>query len=206
MRQLTLTQFITLDGVVQAPGGPGEDTSGGFTKGGWVPPFFDDELGKVMDARFARAGGFVLGRRTFDIFESHWPHVGADDPVAAKLNQLPKYVASTTRTSSEWSGTTFLDGDVAAAVGDLKRADGGELQIHGSGRLARALMAADLVDVYELAVFPVVLGQGKRLFQSGIDRALQLVDCRRTETGVAVMTYAPAGPLTFADLDASRSS
>jgi dihydrofolate reductase len=202
MRQLTLTQFVTLDGVVQSPGGPDEDPSGGFAKGGWLPPFADDPLfGEVMGARFDKAGGFVLGRKTYEIFAAWWPNVGDDDPTAAKLNHLPKYVASTTLGSVDWEHTTILGGDVVEAVTELKGEGGGELQIHGSGRLAQTLMRHNLIDVYELLVFPVVLGEGKRLFETGIDRSMSLASSRATDSGLVVLTYEPAGELTFGPVD-----
>jgi dihydrofolate reductase len=207
MRKLTLTQFMTLDGVVQSPGAPDEDLSGGFTKGGWLPPFAEHPLfGEVMSNRFAKVGGFVLGRKTYEIFASWWPNVGDDDPTAAKLNHLPKYVASTTLGSAEWNRTTILDGDVVEAVTELKGEDGDELQIHGSGRLAQTLMRHNLIDVYELLVFPVVLGEGKRLFETGIDRSMRLAGSRATDSGLVVLTYEPAGELTFGSVEDPRSS
>ena len=207
MRKLTLTQFITLDGVVQSPGGPDEDPSGGFAKGGWLPPFADNPLfGEVMDNRFAKVGGFVLGRKTYEIFAAFWPNIGDEDPTAAKLNHLPKYVASKTLGSADWDHTTILGGDVVEAVTKLKDEDGDELQIHGSGRLAQTLMRHNLIDVYELLVFPVVLGEGKRLFETGIDHSMRLADSRATDSGLVVLTYEPAGKLTFGSVDDPRSS
>jgi dihydrofolate reductase len=198
MRKLTLTQFVTLDGVVQSPGAPEEDPSGGFAKGGWLPPFAGDPLfDEVMDARFARAGGFVLGRRTYELMAAFWPNVGDEEPTAAKLNHLPKYVASTTLKSADWENTTVLGDDVVEAVAKLKGEDGGELQVHGSGRLAQTLMRHNLIDVYELLVFPVVLGEGKRLFETGIDRSLRLAGSRTSDSGLAVLTYDPGGKLAF---------
>jgi len=198
---------MTLDGVVQSPGGPDEDPSGDFTKGGWLPPFADNPLfGEVMDNRLTKAGGFVLGRKTYEIFAAWWPNVGDEDPTAAKLNHLPKYVASTTLESAEWDHTTILDGDVVEAVTELKGEDGDELQIHGSGQLAQTLMRHNLIDVYELLVFPVVLGEGKRLFETGIDHSLRLADSRATDSGLVVLTYEPAGDLTFGSVEDPRSS
>jgi dihydrofolate reductase len=207
MRKLTLTQFITLDGVVQSPGGPDEDPSGGFAKGGWLPPFADNPLfGEVMGNRFAKVGGFVLGRKTYEIFAAFWSNIGDEDPTAAKLNHLPKYVASKTLGSVDWDHTTILGGDVVEAVTKLKDEDGDELQIHGSGRLAQTLMRHNLIDVYELLVFPVVLGEGKRLFETGIDHSMRLADSRATDSGLVVLTYEPAGKLTFGSVDDPRSS
>jgi dihydrofolate reductase len=207
MRKLTLTQFVTLDGVVQSPGAPEEDPSGGFAKGGWLPPFADDPLfAEVMDARFAKVGGFVLGRKTYELMAAWWPNVGDGDPAAAKLNHLPKYVASQTLESADWENTTILDGDVVESVRELKAEDGGELQIHGSGGLAQTLMRHNLIDVYELLVFPVVLGEGKRLFETGIDRSLRLAGSRTADSGLAVLTYEPAGELVFGSIDDPPSS
>jgi dihydrofolate reductase len=207
MRMLTLTQFVTLDGVVQSPGGPDEDPSGGFAKGGWLLPFAESPLfGEVMGARFDKAGGFVLGRKTYEIFAAWWPNVGDDDPTAAKLNHLPKYVASTTLGSVDWDHATILGGDVVEAVAELKAEDGDELQIHGSGRLVQTLMRHNLIDVYELLLFPVVLGEGKRLFETGIDRSMSLASSRATDSGLVVLTYEPAGELTFGSVDDPRSS
>jgi dihydrofolate reductase len=207
MRMLTLTQFVTLDGVVQSPGGPDEDPSGGFAKGGWLLPFAESPLfGEVMGARFDKAGGFVLGRKTYEIFAAWWPNVGDDDPTAAKLNHLPKYVASTTLGSVDWDHATILGGDVVEAVAELKAEDGDELQIHGSGRLVQTLMRYNLIDVYELLLFPVVLGEGKRLFETGIDRSMSLASSRATDSGLVVLTYEPAGELTFGSVDDPRSS
>jgi dihydrofolate reductase len=207
MRKLTLTQFMTLDGVVQSPGGPDEDPSGGFAKGGWLPPFADDPLfGEVMGNRFAKVGGFVLGRKTYEIFAAWWPNVEDNDPTAAKLNHLPKYVASTTLGSAEWDHTTILDGDVVEAVTELKGEDGGdELQIHGSGQLAQTLMRHNLIDVYELLLFPVVLGEGKRLFETGIDHSMRLAGSRASDSGLVVLTYEPAGELAFGSVEDSPS-
>jgi dihydrofolate reductase len=202
MRKLTLTQFMTLDGVVQSPGAPEEDPSGGFAKGGWLPPFAADPLfSEVIDARFARAGGFVLGRKTYELMTAFWPNVGDEEPTAAKLNHLPKYVASTTLESAGWENTTILDGDVVEAVRGLKGEDGDELQIHGSSGLAQTLMRHGLIDVFELLVFPVVLGEGKRLFETGIDRSMRLASFRTGDSGLAVWTYEPAGELAFGSVD-----
>jgi dihydrofolate reductase len=207
VRRLTLTQFMTLDGVVQSPGAPEEDPSGGFTKGGWLPPFVDNPLfGEVMSNRFDKVGGFVLGRKTYEIFAAWWPNVGDNDPTAAKLNHLPKYVASTTLGSAEWDHTTILDGDVVEAVTELKGEDGGdELQIHGSGQLAQTLMRHNLIDVYELLLFPVVLGEGKRLFETGIDHSMRLAGSRASDSGLVVLTYEPAGELAFGSVEDSPS-
>ena len=202
MRKLTLTQFMTLDGVVQSPGAPEEDPSGGFAKGGWLPPFAGDPLfSETVDARFERAGVFLLGRTTYELMAAFWPNVGDEEPTAAKLNHLPKHVASTTLGTPAWENTTLIEGDVAEAVTNLKGEDGGELQVHGSAGLAQTLMRHGLIDVYELLVFPVVLGEGKRLFGTGIERSLRLVDSKAGESGLAVWTYEPAADLAFGSIE-----
>lgn len=195
MAKLTLTEFLTLDGVVQAPGGPDEDRDGGFEHGGWLVPYADEDMGRFMDEVFRTVDGFLLGRRTYQIFAAHWPHVtDEDDPIATKLNTLPKYVASRTLEKVEWHNSTLLGGDAAREVAALKERLEGELQIHGSGTLARSLMAHGLIDEYRLLVYPVLLGGGKRLFDDGaVPTALELTDSRTTGTGVAIHTYRAVG-------------
>ena len=168
MRPLVVTEFTTLDGVVQAPGGPDEDTTGGFAHGGWLVPFFEDTLGAQMDAWFAGVEDFLLGRGTYEIFAAAWPQTPTEgDPVAEALNTRTKHVASRTLTSLDWSGARLVEGDVVAAVRELREQDGGELQVHGSPGLVQTLLRADLVDELRLVVAPVVLGEGKRLFGAG---------------------------------------
>ncbi|MEW2355666.1 dihydrofolate reductase family protein [Spirillospora sp. NPDC029432] len=164
MRKLTVTAFVSVDGVMQGPGAPEEDTDGDFRFGGWTVPHFDDEVGRFVSGTFERATGFVLGRRTYEIFAAYWPH-HRGDPVADGLNTLPKYVASRTLGSVGWEGAVLLEGDAADAVRELKEAGDGELQVHGSAGLVQSLHP--LVDEYNLIVFPVVLGTGKRLFENG---------------------------------------
>ncbi|MFD7231138.1 dihydrofolate reductase family protein [Streptomyces sp. NPDC059881] len=195
MAQLTLTQFITLDGVYQAPGGPNEDTRGGFTHGGWSYPYADDDFSAFMTGVFDRVGGFLLGRRTYDIFAGAWPRVtDENDPIASRLNSLPKYVVSTTLEKAEWNNSTIVSGNVAEEVARLKQRTEGELQIHGSGALARSLMAHDLIDEFHLLVYPVVLGAGMRLFADGAPPTrFELAASSTTSTGVAIHTYRTAG-------------
>ncbi len=196
MRPLVVTTFVSLDGVMQAPGGPEEDTSGGFTSGGWVVPFFDDQLGAQVDAWFSGAEDFLLGRGTYDIFAAHWPHQEGDDTVTVGLQTKTKHVASRTLTSLDWDTARLLDGDAVEAVRALKAADGGELQVHGSAGLLQTLLAADLVDELRLMVFPVVTGPGKRLFGDGaVPREWRLASSVATPSGVLVCTYRNEGEL-----------
>lgn len=193
--KLTMTLFLTLDGVYQGPGGPDEDRSGGFDRGGWVAPYVDDDFGRLVSAWFAEADAFLLGRRTYEIFAAYWPAVtDPDDPVAGPLNRLPKYVASATLGSVQWEHAELIEGDVAEALRRLKQQPGRDLQVHGSGALAGFLHEHGLIDEYRLFTFPVVLGRGKRLFPEGATPAdLELLDMKRTSAGVTVQTYSPAG-------------
>jgi dihydrofolate reductase len=201
--RLTLTTFVTLDGVVQAPGGPDEDPSGGFEYGGWLVPYADDDMAQAMAGFFAEADAFLLGRRTYEIFAAWWPKVtDPDDPIAGPLNNLPKYVASRTLQDVSWEGSTLLKGDVATEVAEFKRRPGRELQVHGSGGLAQTLMQHDLVDEYRLLTYPVVLGEGKRLFADGAKpAALNLIEHKATSTGVSIDVYTPAGEPTYGSFD-----
>ncbi|MFD6415627.1 dihydrofolate reductase family protein [Streptomyces sp. NPDC060194] len=197
--KLTLTQFLTLDGVHQAPGGPEEDTGGGFTHGGWSVPYGDGDFAAFMAEVFTRADAFLLGRRTYDLFAAHWPRVtDPDNPVAAKLNALPKYVASTTLTDPAWSGTQVLGADPVKEITALKEGPGRELQVHGSGTFAQWLLAHDLVDTLHLLTFPVVLGTGKRLFaEGGLPSAFRHTGTRTTSTGVVIGSYDLEGRPTY---------
>jgi dihydrofolate reductase len=194
--KLTTTTMVTVDGVMQGLGGPDEDRSGGFERGGWVTPFWEEEGASFLNEVYGRADAFLFGRRTYEIFAGswgEWPDPG-DSPIWTALNARPKYVASTTVTEPQWANTTVLSGDVAAAIGELKAGPEGELQVHGSGALVRWLLANELVDEMNLIVCPVVLGQGTRLFpETGPDIALDLVDSRITPKGVAIHVYRPAG-------------
>jgi dihydrofolate reductase len=195
--RLTLHTVLSLDGVLQAPGGPDEDTDSGFEHGGWSVPFIEEDFGNAMDGWFQRAEAFLLGRRTYEIFASYWPHVKGteeDGPVAEKLNSLPKYVASTTLTSVDWENSQLLSGDVAEAVRKLKEQPGDELQVHGSGALATYLIDHELVYEYRLLTFPVHLGTGKKLFAEGVrPGALRLLSSSTTSTGAVITTYEPDG-------------
>ncbi|NUK37629.1 dihydrofolate reductase family protein [Streptomyces lunaelactis] len=195
MAQLSITSFVTLDGVMQAPGGPTEDPSGGFELGGWSVPYGDDDFGRFISEVFERAGAFLLGRRTYEIFAGYWPKVtDPADPVASRLNSLPKYVVSTTLEKADWEGTTIVRGDLAKEIAALKERTDGELQVHGSGALAHFLMAHDLIDTFNVLTFPVVLGTGRRLFANGaVPTAFRHAGARTTAAGVAINTYELAG-------------
>lgn len=199
MMRVTVTTFLTLDGVMQGPGGPEEDPSGGFEQGGWLVPYADEDMNRFVADWFALADGFLLGRRTYEIFSAYWPRVTDErDPVASRLNRLPKYVASKTLQSVEWNNSTLLRGDVPEEVARLKRQPGKELQVHGSGNLVQTLTAHNLVDEYRLWFYPVVLGNGRRLFGEGsAPAALKLVDTGTTSTGVVIHSYQPAGKVKF---------
>src|SRR5918994_983348 len=193
--KLTVTTFLSVDGVMQGPGGPDEDRGGGFSRGGWVVPHFDEDAGRFMNEVFEQVDAFLLGRRTYDIFAASWPKVtDPDDPIASRLNTLPKYVASTTLGSADWHNTTIIKGDVAAEVARLKEKPGRELQVHGSGTLARTLIENDLVDEFRLLVFPVIVGAGRRMFaDAGVATGLRLVDSRTTGSGTAIHVYQRPG-------------
>jgi dihydrofolate reductase len=193
MRRLMVTAFMTVDGVVQAPGGPGEDDSGGFPFGGWAHPYWDDVLDQTMAKVMGVPFDLVLGRRTYDVFAAFWPNA-PEEAGGKPLNDATKYVASRGTPSLTWDRSVQIEGDVAEGVARLKQEDGPELQVHGSGNLIQTLMANGLIDQYRLWVFPVVLGTGKRLFADGtIPSALHLTDSTVSTTGVVIGTYEPAG-------------
>jgi len=191
-----VTAFVSVDGVVQAPGGPDEDRDGGFEHGGWVVPHIDEQLMERMVTLTRRADALLLGRRTYEIFAASWPLAAADDPIGSKLNTLPKHVASRTLGEVAWQNSTLLGEDVVAGVRELKDGPGGEIQVHGSGELVQTLLEHDLVDELNLLVFPVLIGSGKRLFAAGtVPAGLRLVETATSSTGVVVSRYARNGKL-----------
>jgi dihydrofolate reductase len=195
MRKLIVSTFLTLDGVMQAPGGPGEDDDAGFAHGGWSVNYWDELMGQVMGEAMSTPFDLVLGRRTYDIFAAHWPRATEEDG-AKPLNDATKYVASRGHPPLEWSNSVLIEGDAAGGVAALKEEQGPELQVHGSGNLIQTLLRHALVDEYRLWVFPVVIGSGKRLFSEGtIPSGLRLVDSQVSATGVVIGTYEPAGEI-----------
>ncbi|WP_405677005.1 dihydrofolate reductase family protein [Streptomyces sp. NBC_01511] len=198
MRNLMVTTFVSLDGVMQGPGGSDEDRDGGFEHGGWSVPHMGADLIERMTTVVRRADALLVGRRTYDIFAATWPLAEADDPIGSKMNSVRKYVASRTLNSVSWQNSTLLTGDVAEAVRTLKESDGGEIQVHGSGELIQTLIEHDLVDEFHVLVFPVLIGSGKRLFGRGtVPAGLRLVDTTRSDSGVVVSTYARAGKVEY---------
>jgi dihydrofolate reductase len=192
MRKLTVSEFVSLDGVMQAPGGADEDTEGGFRQGGWQMAYFDDVAGERIGASMAQTGAFLFGRKTYEIFASYWPTQPDDNPFAKILNGLPKYVASTTLGEPlAWQNSTLLQGDVAKAVAELKEGEGGNIVVLGSGGLVQTLYENDLVDEYALMIHPIVLGSGKKLFRDVPKKPLKLADSVTTSTGVVMATYVP---------------
>jgi dihydrofolate reductase len=199
--KLTTVTHVSVDGVMQGLGGPDEDRRGGFERGGWALPLFVDEAATYLDQVFQRADAFLFGRRTYEIFAGYWGVMPDPDsnPIAGPLNRRPKYVASTTLSDPQWAGTTVLSGDVASAVAELKAKPGGELQVHGSGDLVRWLFDNQLVDEITLLTYPLVVGQGTRLFPAtGPDTALDLIDSRATASGVTIQVYRPTGRPQYA--------
>lgn len=193
--RLTLQTFLTLDGVMQSPGDRNEDPDGPFELGGWQFAYGDAQVGATVVGWFEKAEAFLLGRKTYQIFSRYWPNVtDPENPIAGKLNALPKYVASTTLGALDWAHSSLLGTDIPAEVARLKAQPGGELQVHGSGGLAGTLIDHDLVDEYRLLYYPLHLGSGKRLFPEGMPAgALRLVSSATTSAGVVIATYAPAG-------------
>jgi dihydrofolate reductase len=199
MRLITNTQ-VSVDGVMQANGGRNEKLDPGMDRGGWARPLFDEESLAFVNDAYGQADAFLFGRRTYELFAGYWGVQGSSNPIAAALNERPKYVASNTLSGAEWDGTTVLSGDdLATAVAELKANPGGELQVHGSGRLVRWLLDNELVDELILLVCPVIVGMGEHLFaDSGPDRALELVESRAFPKGITLQVYRPAGRPEYA--------
>jgi dihydrofolate reductase len=199
--KLTTVTHVSVDGVMQGLGGPDEDRREGFERGGWALPLFEGEAATFLEQVYQRADAFLFGRRTYEIFASSWGAI-ADmraHPIGVALNETPKYVASTTLTDPQWADTTVLSGDVAVAIGELKAKPAGELQVHGSGALVRWLLDNQLVDEITLLTYPVVIGQGTRLFpDTGPDIALDLVDSRAFPNGITIQVYRPTGRPQYA--------
>jgi dihydrofolate reductase len=192
MRKLAVNTFMSLDGVMQSPGGPDEDPTGGFKYGGWGANYFDEELMKIVAE--SEPYELLLGRGTYEIFAAHWPY--DEGPIADQLNSTRKHVASTTLDRVEWNNSTLIKGDVAEYVAELKKQDGAEIQVHGSPGLAQTLLEHDLVDEFRMWIFPLVIGKGKRFFGDGtIPAALKLVDSKVSKTGVTINTYERAGDI-----------
>lgn len=208
MRKLVVGTFVTLDGVMQAPGGPNEDREGGFPHGGWLVPYFDETLGAIMTEWTQRAGAFLLGRKTYEIFADSWPKsTDPADEIAMALNSRPKFVASRTLEQLDWNNSLLLKGEVAEEVAKLKTQEGSEIQVHGSGDLLQTLLKHDLVDTLRLWQFPVVLGAGKRLFGAGaIPRSFRLVDTQLTTTGAVLHVYERAGDLQYGEVEVGQET
>lgn len=206
--KLILQEFLSLDGVAQGPGSPEEDTSDGFTRGGWLVPHLDDAFMRIVIRWIGDADAFLFGRRTYQNFARDWPQMNdPDDPVASRLNGLPKYVASHSLAEAGWEPTTILSGDVPAQVAQVKQQPGRELQIHGSARLGASLLAAGLVDEVRLMVAPVVVGSGRRLFpEDGVPAGLRLLSSETTPSGVAAQVYEPTGPPRYGTYEADAPS
>ncbi len=194
MRKLVVLSFVSLDGVMQAPGGPDEDPSGGFTKGGWTAPYFDDDLGDMATKQLERPFAMLLGRKTYEIFAAYWPYADAKNPFTGPFNSAKKYVASRTLKKVDWSNSELIKGDVAKEVKKLKEQAGPELHVYGSGNLIQTLLKHDLVDEFRLKIFPITLGEGKRLFAEGAFSAgFELIESGISPKGVIVADYVRAG-------------
>jgi len=197
MRKLVVQAMVTLDGVMQAPGGPEEDPTGGFVHGGWAAPHFDDALFEIVGEAMSKPFDLVLGRKTYEIFAAHWPY--DEGPIADRLNAAAKHVASRTLDRLEWQNSHLLEGDVPTAVARLKEQDGPELQVHGSADLLQTLLATELVDELRVSIFPAVVGRGKRLFGNGaMPAGFELLESRMTTTGVVASVYRRAGEVQTA--------
>ncbi|MGI5270214.1 dihydrofolate reductase family protein [Nonomuraea sp. CA-218870] len=199
--KLVVSAFVSLDGVMQAPGGPGEDDDNGFKQGGWLAPHVDEAFGQIMGAQLDQASGMLLGRRSYDILSAYWPHV-SDEDGGERINGMPKYVATRSPMTATWNNTEVLTGEAAQTVAELKRRTDGEIMTQGSTDLIRALQRAELVDEYRLLVFPVVLGEGKRLFAEGtMPAGLKLTGSTATEAGVVYLTYAWTGAPAYGSVE-----
>ena len=207
MRKLIASTFVSLDGIMQAPGGPEEDPTGGFAFGGWTFHYWDEIMGRSMNGFDGKDRELMLGRRTYEIFEAYWPYQPVDDPIARTFNATRKYVASRTLETLHWNNSTLLRGEVTSAVAALKAGSGRDLQIIGSGNLIQTLQAAALIDEYNVWTFPVVLGRGKRLFEAGAKPgALRLVASQTSTTGVVMSTYTPAGDIPIGSFAQTKPS
>ena len=196
MRKLKVSTFLTLDGVMQAPGGPEEDRSGGFDHGGWSVGYWDEKMGEVMTEFMGKPFDMLLGRKTYEIFAAYWPH--STEPGADALNNARKHVASRTLKSVDWNNSILIKGDVVKYVKDLKQTNGPEIQVHGSGDLIQTLLKNDLIDEFNVWTFPVVLGSGKRLFANGaIPAGLKVTNVTTSSTGVVITTYERAGEIKY---------
>jgi dihydrofolate reductase len=193
MPKIVVSEFLTLDGVMQGPGDPDEDRSGGFDRGGWQLPYFDEAFGEFVMGGMAKAGAFLLGRRTYETFAAYWPNQPADDPVAPTMNAMPKYVVSTTLSEPlSWQNSSLIRDDVPNAIAALREGSGKDIQVIGSGELVQTLVRRGLVDEYRLTVHPIVLGKGKRLFRDlDVPSRLRLVESKPTSTGVLLLTFVP---------------
>jgi len=208
MIKVVVGAFVTLDGVMQAPGGPDEDRENGFPHGGWLAPYFDEKFGEIMTEWTKRAGAFLLGRKTYEIFAGSWPKsTDPADEIATALNTRPKFVASRTLDKVEWNNSILLKGEVAEEVAKLKAQDGSEIQVHGSGDLLQTLFKHDLVDTLRLWQFPIVLGAGKRLFGEGtIPRGFRLVDSQLNTTGAVLHVYERVGELKYGEVEVGKET
>ena len=208
MRKLVVGSFLTLDGVMQAPGGPNEDREGGFVHGGWLVPYFDEKFVEIMTEWSKRAGAFLLGRKTYEMFAASWPtSTDPGDEIATALNTRPKFVASRTLDKVTWNNSHLLKGDVAEEVVKLKVQEGGEIQVHGSSNLLQTLLKHNLIDTFRIWQFPVVVGTGKRLFGEGtIPGSFRLVDTQQTATGAVLHVYERAGNLKYGEVEVGQET
>jgi len=207
MRKIVAAAFVSLDGVMQAPGAPEEDPMGGFTLGGWTFHYFDETMGQRLDETFSAPFELLLGRRTYEIFAAHWPYVPEDDPIGKVFNATRKYVVTSSSEPLTWQNSTAILANIAAEIARLKQQDGPMLLLQGSSELIQTLLSRGLIDEFRLMIFPLVLGRGKRLFGTGaVPMALRLVDAKMSTTGVAMHTYVPAGEVRTGSFAAEQPS